>query len=192
LITVYAIAASIASVDAEMAPRAPDANAVAAKRTPSNDAIGVAPRFATSARAARNPARAAVAMRAYEDDDLGGEIRDPADASREGRQVVERGRRDYSQVDAGHRRGERGDDERDQRRDELSHGARVRTSGEQGGSRPLRARHSAFSVVADSLNWVSIGRSKTNNNNVPISLCALDFRSVTSPVLSIWLTRPFL
>ena len=65
LITVYAIAASTASVDAEMAPRAPDANAVAAKRTPSNDAIGVAPRFATSARAARNPARAAVAMRAY-------------------------------------------------------------------------------------------------------------------------------
>jgi hypothetical protein len=47
-----------------MAPRAPDANAVAATRTPSNDAIGVAPRFAASARAARNPARAAVAMRA--------------------------------------------------------------------------------------------------------------------------------
>ena len=25
--------------------------------------------------------------------------------------------------------------------------------GDAGGSRPLRARHSAFSVVADSLNW---------------------------------------
>ena len=58
LITVYAIAASIASVDAEMAPRAPDANAVAAKRTPSNDAIGVAPPSATSARARRGTRRA--------------------------------------------------------------------------------------------------------------------------------------